>query len=215
LVVVAGIGGTLVGFGYLDSVAAIVVALMVMKIGVGLAWQSLRELVDTGLSHEDLERIRQTILGVTGVKALHMLRTRHVGEHALADVHIIVDEHLSVSEGHQIGEVVRTKLIENFDAIQDVTVHIDTEDDITAASCDGLPLREEILQRLQRYFQGIPQANQIKRTTLHYRNGRIAIELVLPLSVALDDQAARILLDRFNAAVSHDTQIQSVSVLFD
>ncbi len=213
VVVLIGIGGALVGLAYLDSIAAIVVALMVAKVGVQLAWQALRELVDTGLSHQDLESIRGAILSVSGVKALHLLRTRRVGGHAVADVHIIVDEQLSVSEGHQIGEAVRAKLIEEF-PIADVTVHIDIEEDVAAPSCAGLPLRDEVLRRLQGYFSGISEANRIERTTLHYANGRIVVELILPLSVTPDDAGARALAARFSAATKHDPEIQSVSVLF-
>ncbi|MBI3547124.1 MAG: cation transporter, partial [Gammaproteobacteria bacterium] len=92
LIVAAGIGGSLLGFRSLDSVAALVVALMIAKVGVELAWKSVRELVDTGLETKELDSIRRTILSVSGVKALHFLRTRHVGEQALADVHIIVND---------------------------------------------------------------------------------------------------------------------------
>lgn len=213
LVVVAGIGGALLGFAYLDSVAAIVVALMVIKVGLELAWQALRELIDTGLSHQDLETIRASILSVSGVKALHLLRTRRLGERALADVHIIVDHHLSVSEGHQIGETVRAKLIADF-PITDVTVHIDTEEDVVGPSCEGLPLRDEVLQRLHTYFANIPQAHRIERTTLHYIDGHIVVELILPLSVARNDASARALAERFGAAIKGDPNIRSVSVLF-
>jgi len=213
LVVMIGIGGALLGFAYLDSVAAIVVALMVIKVGIELTWQSLRELIDTGLSHEDLEAIRSAILSVSGVKALHLLRTRRVAERALADVHIIVDDHLSVSEGHQIGETVRARLINEF-PITDVTVHIDTEEDVTGPSCEGLPLRDEVLRRLRTYFAQIPQAHRIERTTLHYIDGRIVVELILPLSVARDDVSAHALAERFSAAIKDDAQIRSVSVLF-
>jgi cation diffusion facilitator family transporter len=135
LIVAAGIGGSLLGFGYLDSVAAIIVALMVAKVGIDLAWQSLRELVDTGLSHDDLESIRRAIHSISGVKALHLLRTRRVGGQALADVHIIVDDHVSVSEGHQISEAVRIRLVDEIAPLTDVMVHIDTEEDVHGPSC--------------------------------------------------------------------------------
>ncbi len=213
LIVFIGIGGSLWGFGYLDAIAAVIVALMVIKIGGDLSWEALRELIDTGLSHQDLESLRDTILGVSGVKALHMLRTRRVGEQALADVHIIVDDQLSVSEGHQIGEAVRAKLTEDF-PVSDVTIHIDTEEDVGQTAYDGLPLRDEIMRRLQRYFAEIPEAGRIERTTLHYSKGAIIVELILPLSTAPDDSHAHALSARFNLAVGHDPQIQSVSVLF-
>jgi cation diffusion facilitator family transporter len=214
LIVAAGIGGSLIGFGYLDSVAAIIVALMVAKVGVDLAWRSLRELVDTGLSHEDLESIRRAILSISGVKALHLLRTRRVGEQALADVHIIVDDHVSVSEGHQISEAVRLRLIKEIAPLADVMVHIDTEEDVEGPSCAGLPLRDEVEKRLENYFRDIPEARQIEHVTLHYLNGRIEIELRLPLAVAADTTKARQLARHFADAAGIDKDIAIVAVTF-
>lgn len=214
LIVAAGIGGSLLGFGYLDSAAALIVALMVVKVGGELAWQTLRELVDTGLAAEDLESIRRVILSISGVKALHLLRTRRVGEQALADVHIIVDDHLSVSEGHQISEIVRVRLIEKIPSLADVMVHIDTEEDVNGPSCAGLPLRDELQQRLDNYFRDIPEARLIEHMTLHYLNGRIDIELLLPQDRVAPPVTVRQLAQRFAAAVRDDRDIGNVDVYF-
>jgi cation diffusion facilitator family transporter len=214
LIVAAGICGSLLGFGYLDSVAALIVALMVVKVGGGLAWQSLRELVDTGLAAEDLESIRQVILSISGVKALHLLRTRRVGEQALADVHIIVYDRLSVSEGHQISEMVRAKLIREITPLADVMVHIDTEEDVNVPSCVGLPLRDELQKRLDNYFRDIPEARLIEHMTLHYLNGRIDIELLLPQDAISPSTAARQLAEQFAAAVRNGRDIGKVDVHF-
>lgn len=214
LVVAVGIGGSLLGFIYFDAIAAIVVAAMIIKVGVQLGWQSLRELVDTGLAHEDLDYIRNAILSVSGVKALHLLRTRRVGGQALADVHIIVDDHVSVSEGHQISEAVRGKLIQEIAPLTDVMVHIDTEEDVEGPSCDGLPLRDEVQKRLDDYFRAIPEARRIEHVTLHYLDGHIDMELLLPLSVAADAAAAQALARRFSEAAQHDTQFRTVKVRY-
>lgn len=214
LVVVVGIGGSLIGFAYLDAVAAIVVAVMIVKVAVELGWQSLGELVDTGLAADDLDAIRKTILSVSGVKALHLLRTRRVGGQALADVHIIVNDHVSVSEGHQISEAVRAKLIQEIAPMTDVMVHIDTEEDVESPSCDGLPLRDEILKRLDGYFRAIPEAHRIEHVTLHYLNGHIDMELLLPLSVVTDTSAAQALAQRFAEAVQGDKEIGTIDVQF-
>lgn len=214
LIVAAGIGGSLIGFAYFDAIAAIVVAAMIIKVGIGLSWQSLGELVDTGLAHEDLDAIRKTILSVSGVKALHLLRTRRVGGQALADVHIIVDDHVSVSEGHQISEAVRTKLIKEIAPMTDVMVHIDTEEDVQGPSCADLPLRDEVLKRLDGYFSAIPEARRIEHVTLHYLDGHIDIELLLPLSAVADTSAAQTLARRFAETVQNDKQIRTVNVRF-
>ena len=214
LIVAAGIAGSLLGFAYLDAVAAILVAAMIVKVGINLSWQSLRELVDTGLGTEDLDSIRQAILSVSGVKALHLLRTRRVGGQALADVHIIVDDRLSVSEGHQISETVRARLIKEITPLADVMVHIDTEEDVSRPSCAELPLRDEVQKRLDNYFHAIPEARQIEHTTLHYLNGRIDIELLLPLSAVANTTAAPQLAQTFANAVKADQLFGEVYVHF-
>ena len=213
LIVAAGIGGSLLGFGYLDAVAALIVALMVVKVGGALAWQSLRELVDTGLSTEELAAIREVILSTGGVKELHLLRTRRVGDQALADVHIIVDDRLSVSEGHQIGETVRARLIKKIASLADVMVHIDIADDLSVISEDTeLPLRDELQQRLNNYFCDIPEARLIEHITLHYLDGCIDIVLLLPETAITRPLTARQLADRFAAAVKKDPDIGQIHV---
>jgi len=213
-IVLVGIGGALIGFGYMDAVAAIIVSIMVAKVGIGLAWQALRELIDTGLSAVELDAIRHSIQSVSGVKALHMLRTRRVGGQALVDVHILVDARLSVSEGHHISETVRGKVIHDIAPVTDVMVHIDTEEDIDAPHATPLPGREDVLNRLAGYFKGIPQARHIERTTLHYGNGQIEAELILSRAVLADGTAARDLSSAFNQAVRSDPYIRKVELYY-
>ncbi|MHB8623104.1 MAG: cation diffusion facilitator family transporter [Sulfuricaulis sp.] len=214
LIVATGIGGSLLGFGYLDSTAAIVVALLVIKVGIRLAWQTLQELVDTGLGATDLKAIRDVILSISGVKALHLLRTRRVGEQALADVHLIVDDHLSVSEGHQISEVARSRLINDVAPLSDVMVHIDIEEDVDHPSCVDLPLRAELQMRLDAYFRDIPEARQVERVTLHYLNGHIDVGLLLPFTTVSSINAAHQLTQRFMDAIKSDPDIRSVDISF-
>ena len=186
VVVIIGVAGTMAGLAYLDAIAAIIVGLMIAKIGWDLAWHAVQELIDTGLEKEMVEKIQQTIMDVDGVKNMHMLRTRRMGGEALADVHILVSPRISVSEGHQIGETVRGTLIDTFDEISDVTVHIDPEDDEAGPRCDGLPLRGAMLKRLREAWSHIPAAAHLENVSLHYLQGRVHLELFLPLN-ALDN----------------------------
>ncbi|OGI63660.1 MAG: hypothetical protein A2W18_15430 [Candidatus Muproteobacteria bacterium RBG_16_60_9] len=214
LIVFVGIAGALYGYGYLDAVAAILVAVFIAKIGVQLGWPALRELIDTGLDSDDREAIRRVIHTVSGVKALHLLRTRRMGGQAYVDVHILVDSHLSVSEGHQISEVVRQRLIQQIAPVTDVMVHIDTEEDEAGDIASGLPLRAEIEKRLARYFADIPQASAIEQTLLHYRKGQVDVELRLPLSAVTTADSARTLGKRFTTAARADKDIGKIDVYF-
>ncbi len=182
IVVLIGIGATYIGYPLLDAIAAILVALMIAKIGLDLSRQSVQELVDTALDPEMVEKIKETILSIDDVRELHMLRSRRMGHNALVDVHLLVSPKLSVSEGHHISEAVEKILIEKFDEVNDVTVHIDPEDDETAASCKHLPMRNELLQELSTRWQDNSILNNIDDVTLHYLDGHITIEASLALS---------------------------------
>lgn len=190
LVVVAGVAGTLAGLPYLDAIAAIAVAVMIAKMGAEPAWEAVRELIDTALEQEKVEAIRAAILSVDGVKNLHLLRTRRSGGEALADVHIQVNPRISVSEGHQIGEAVRARLMRDFEEVADVTVHIDPENDEQGPTCLELPLRSEMIERLRRQWAGIEAARSLENVSLHYLNGRVHLELYLPLSAVPEEASA-------------------------
>jgi len=193
VIVVIGILGSMSGLHYLDAVAAIGVALMVAWIGGKLAWHSAQELIDTAMEPEKVAQIRQSIQSVDGVQALHMLRTRRMGDSGLVDVHILVSPRISVSEGHRISETVRAQIMRDVNTVTDVMVHIDPEDDEQAAPSSGLPLRNEILARLQQRWASIEAARYIeeKETVLHYLDGEIHVEVLLPLSRMTDMNAAQ------------------------
>ena len=174
-----GVGGTMAGLPWLDAVAAIVVALMIAKIAWDLLWKSLQELIDTALDAEQVETISETIRDVPGVRSLHMLRTRRHGAEASADVHVQVAPRLSVSEGHMISQAVEDRLIEKVESITDVTVHIDPEDDEQASPCTHLPLRNEILRRLEAWWGGLESPPQVEKVVLHYLGGKVHVDLYL------------------------------------
>lgn len=214
IIVVIGIIGSMAGLTYLDAIAAIGVGIMITKIGWDLAWHSLKELVDTGLEIERVKAIEKSILNVGGVATLHILRTRQIGSDALVDVHIQVEPHISVSEGHYISETVRTKLIKEIEEVIDVMVHIDPENDEIAPQNTKLPLREEILQKMNLAWANIEYAKKIENITLHYLRGKIQIELLLPLAILHNDQADadKTVEQRLKQALADVEEISEISV---
>ncbi|MEJ2308237.1 MAG: cation diffusion facilitator family transporter [Gammaproteobacteria bacterium] len=188
IVVVIGVGGTMLGLDYLDAIAAVGVAIMVAKVGWDLGWDSLHELADTALEQERVETIRKAIMAVDGVRHLHLLRSRKVGHEALVDVHVQVDPWLSVSEGHMIAIAVEEAAKASLDEVTDVTVHIDPEDDEEAPPCQGLPLRSAAITMLENAWENAGCGGKWERIQLHYVQGRIHIDLFLPLA-CLDDRA--------------------------
>lgn len=216
IIVVVGILGSMAGLIYLDAIAAIGVGLMIAKIGWDLAWHSLKELIDTGLEAERVKEIEKSILDVDGVKTLHILRTRQIGADALVDVHIQVGSHISVSEAHYISEIVRSKLINEIEEVIDVMVHIDPEDDEEMPEIIKLPLRWEMLKKMEKAWENVEEAKKIENITMHYLQGKIQIELLLPLSILhnMRPDSKNELEQRFRQAVKNVEEIEQISLYF-
>ena len=215
IVVFVGLLGTMIGLPMLDAIAAIGVALMIAHMGWKVSHTSVRELVDTALDNETVESIRQHIKAIDDVKHVHMLRTRKMADQALVDVHIEVSSKLSVSEGHRISEAVEEALRNNFDEINDVTVHIDAENDETIDRSLPMPaLRKELMVLLDEQWQHLPVTQQIDNITLHYIENGIELDVFLPLSV-LDtlDNAEKVQNDIRQASLQVHN-IQRVDIFF-
>lgn len=184
VVVLFGIGAVMLGYPLADAIAAIVVALMVAKIGLTLVVGSIKELVDTSLPPAVVTEIRSSIMAIDGVEGIHLLRSRQMGEDALIDAHIVVDPRITVSEGHMIGDIVRDDLIKRFDDVMDVLVHVDPEDDEGLFE-DSKPLtRADVQGLLDEYLVDVKTA--IEDFRIHYLDGQIEVEVILPFALAED-----------------------------
>ena len=175
LVVLLGLIGSLAGYIYFDPIAAIVVGLMIVKMGFNYGFNSVKELVDTGVEPQILAQIEKIILQINGVIKVHQLRSRLMGQDIFIDVHIQVSPSISVSEGHFIAQHVHQTLIEKLELIKDVTVHVDPEDDETTCPSVHLPNRKRLQNDLfaawQLKFPGI------QNILLHYLDGELTIDL--------------------------------------
>ncbi|MGK0169123.1 MAG: cation diffusion facilitator family transporter [Gammaproteobacteria bacterium] len=216
LFVIVGVGGALAGLPYVDAVAAVAVAAMIALIGLRLVWSNVAELLDAGLGAARLEVIRTAIMQVDGVRALHMLRTRKMAGNALVDVHILLtDPRISVSEGHQISETVRARLLNEIEEVSDVMVHIDPEDDEDAehaAPNTTLPLRHEALAQLNALWSDGAPVGDIVDIRLHYLDGRVHPEVVVSVGPTGSERSD--IVEALCAPIRNSEQFAVPNVLF-
>jgi len=213
VIVLISVVGAIFGVPYLDAIGALIIALLIFKIGAKMTWDGLKELIDTGVDSETLSKIQQTISQTDGVHSLHQLRSRSHGGKFFVDAHIQVDPNLSVSEGHYIAEQVHIKLISSITDLVDVTVHIDPENDETWMLSKNLPSRPDILTLLNKHWQELAHYKQIQRTVLHYLSGNVYVEIYIPLD-AIGEQSAAEIQSSYNEAVKAINYIKQVSVFF-
>lgn len=124
LVVALGIGGSVMGFPLLDPIAAVIVGLMIVRMGWQFGRQSLDTLMDRAADAEEVSAIRQTLAGTPGARGVHDVRTRKMGDLILVDAHLEVDAHISVEAGHAITEEAERRVLQRH-RVLDVLIHVD------------------------------------------------------------------------------------------
>jgi len=181
IVVVIGIIGAANGYFFLDSVAAIIVGILIIYIGWQLGFEATKELVDTSIDQEDIKALRVSLSEIKGVNSVHTLRTRKVGHKKSADVHVQVNPFLSVSEGHIISVSVERVAKECIEELDDVTVHIDPENDEEKedAPYKDLPERAQALKIISQSLKLENVNYNIEKTQLHYLEGEILVDFFL------------------------------------
>jgi len=126
-----GIGGAIIlndNWLILDPLAAVLVSVFIVFIGIRLIKESIMELLETSLSFDKETEIIKIIKSVQGVLNPHNLKTRKVGNYIVIDIHIEVNSFLNVIQAHDIASKVETSLQNRFGTDTLVSVHIEPFD---------------------------------------------------------------------------------------
>ncbi|HLU18599.1 MAG TPA: cation diffusion facilitator family transporter [Pusillimonas sp.] len=127
LVVALGIIANLAGFTLADPLAALVVGLMIFRMGWKFFSTSFGDLMDRAVDTDTENRIRGHLLSTPGVLGIHDLKTRKLGDMIWVEVDIEMDGSLSIAEGHEIAVRARARVMEN-EPVLEVMTHFDPVD---------------------------------------------------------------------------------------
>ncbi len=174
-----GIVGARQGYPWMDTVAGMFVALIIAKIGWELCADSLTELVDTAVSPQRRKQFESCILGIDGISGITDLRSRSTGGKIILELRLLVDSYISVSEGHQLGELVNKSLISQFADISEVLIHIDPIHHEILEDDSELPQRTQVIATLKTCWQTLLAEHTIASIDLHYLGNAIEVDLVL------------------------------------
>ena len=192
IVVFAGISAQLSGIPHMDAVAAIVVAVLIMYMGLKLARKAFSELIDTSLDSDLVNRLHLKLEHNDSVEAVHSLRTRSMGGLGYIDAEIKVNSRLSVSEAHYIAYSLEQQVIDEFPEIIDISIHVDPFSESGHDKVINLPSRTEILQQLNRSWGDNSLATQVSQIQLHYLRSQVEVDLVLPIALSTDQNTQQL-----------------------
>ncbi len=128
--------GTLIGiviaqtkYPILDPIAGLWVAAFILKQAVKIIRDNVHTLMVGSPEITRQDDIKEFIINIDGVKKVRWIKGRLVGSNFFMDAAINVRGNLTVREGHDIAENVKSAVVKTFPEVIDLLVHIEPDED--------------------------------------------------------------------------------------
>jgi len=108
-----------------DHYGGFAVGVIVVLTGLRVLREASLELMDTMPARERIEQIRSAAMTVPGVRGTEKSLARKTGFRYHVDLHIEVDQDLTVAQAHAIAEQVRHRVRDELGWVADVLVHVE------------------------------------------------------------------------------------------
>jgi cation diffusion facilitator family transporter len=202
--VIGGLIAVSLGYPIADPILALVIALLIAKIGIDIIRENSPTLMDEIVMPRD--QVEQIARSVPGVVSSHRVRSRGHQSAVYADLHIQVDPSMSTEQAHAIAHEVQRRLHEYSPSIKDVTIHMEP------AGSSGEQGQEQIAVQLRQLADGLGMG--VHEVWVYEANGRYHTEVhlevdgTLPLRQAHElvsslEQRARTEIPRLIELIAH------------
>ena len=209
-----GIIGAGQGFPFMDPLAGAVVGGLIVKVGIDITREGVRDLMDTALSDEHTQKIHFILKEIPEVLHFHDLRTRVIGGEFLIDLHILVDPEMTVTEGHRVAEIARRNLINAFDNIQDVLVHVDGEADAEIEAIYPVT-RTELIEIARPLIAELDATILQPEIRVHHIKGKNIVDVFIKVDSNYDMEGSRTWVANIKAKLETASQIDQARVFLD
>jgi cation diffusion facilitator family transporter len=203
LSVIGGLVAVRLGFPVVDPLLALVIAVLIAKIGIDIIRESSQTLLDGALV--PISEIERIVMGVRDVHACHNVRSRGHEDAIYVDLHVKVAPEMSTAQSHAIAHDVQHRLRAELPAIQDVVVHVEPEEMTERGNSALIPALRTLAEELGVDIHDIT-ARQVNGA--YHVQAHVTVDGSLPLSQAHAtahrlEESARARMDGLAEIVTH------------
>ena len=120
----AGVICGLYGYPKMDDIAAILIGFWIIYSGYKIGVHNIDYLMGRQPDSSIMEEIKKKACAVGGVIGIHDVRAHYVGNYIHVEIHISIDQNLTMLQAHDIGKNVQMG-VEAIEGIHKTFVHID------------------------------------------------------------------------------------------
>jgi cation diffusion facilitator family transporter len=164
VIALLGFGLATLGFFYGDSIASMVLGVLLIYLSVRLAWSSGMELTDT-ISKDIADKVRREIIETKGVRKCEALKIRKAGEKTFVRATVQIPDYLSFEEAHDLASKLELK-IKSILGNTDVAIHTEP--------CTTEMPTEKLVEKLATEVEGVKEAHEVNAT---HTEGKLYITL--------------------------------------
>lgn len=119
-----GIGGAMLGFPILDSVASVIICLFILKVAYDILKDALAKMLDTSCGEDFDRKLTAYIANQKDVLCVDALHSRMFGNKAYVDLEIQADGDMTLREAHDVAERVHASVEREFPDIKHIMIHV-------------------------------------------------------------------------------------------
>ena len=119
-----GIGGAMLGFPVMDSIASLVIFVFIVKAAYDIFKDAIDKMVDHSCDEKVERAMYESVLHHAEVLGIDLLQTRIFGNKIYVDVEIRVNASYTLQHAHEIAEDVHDKIEKDFPKVKHIMVHV-------------------------------------------------------------------------------------------
>ncbi|WP_329903166.1 cation diffusion facilitator family transporter [Porphyromonas pogonae] len=109
----------------MEPIAAAVVSILIIRIGVLLVLPAFKELLEESLPQDIQDEISSIILNTPDIQGINNLNTRSIGSKYAIEADILIDENATVKVAHDITKMVEDNLRDKYGEDTHVVIHVE------------------------------------------------------------------------------------------
>jgi cation diffusion facilitator family transporter len=122
-----GIGGAMLGFPVMDSIASLVIFVFIIKAAYDIFMDAVDKMVDHSCDDETVSMIYNCAMENSEVTGIDLLQTRIFGNKIYVDIEIRVNGSYTLQKAHNIAEEVHSSIERSFPKVKHIMVHVNPD----------------------------------------------------------------------------------------
>lgn len=124
LSVLVAVGGSMLGWAFLEPIASIIIALFIARLGLRVIQTGFSQVVDESIDQDTIREIRKIISSYKEVLGIDLLKTRQFGLKYYIDLEIGLKAGMSLFDAHAIATKIHDEIEQKIPLVKHCMIHV-------------------------------------------------------------------------------------------